>query len=224
MLSPAWNALNASKLFAWIIYNKRRLIKNENAIKRQLYRLLSIAVHLSKNGDGKMLTAYMEIMPVVASTAFVAESAEVIGNVVIGANSSIWFGAVVRGDMNNIRVGTNTNIQDRCVLHGVRDKYPVLIGNEVTIGHGAIIHGCNINDRVLIGMGAIILGGAIIGEESIVGAGALVVEDAVIPPRSLVVGSPAKIKRQVTDDEIIHARRLAQGYVELAQRYCTARG
>jgi gamma-carbonic anhydrase len=168
-----------------------------------------------------MKRAFMGIVPVIANTAFVAESSEVIGDVVLGPNSSIWFGAVARGDMNTIRVGENTNIQDHCVLHGVRNKYPVSIGNEVTIGHGAIIHGCTIEDRTLIGMGAIILGGAIIGAESIVGAGALVVEGSAIPPRSLVVGSPAKVKRPVTDDEILHARQLAQNYVELAMRYRT---
>jgi len=169
-----------------------------------------------------MLRTYLEITPVIADTVFVAESAEVIGKVRIEANSSIWFGAIIRGDTNCIRIGENVNIQDRCVLHVDKDKNPLWIGNGVTIGHGAIIHGCTIGDGALIGMGTIILGGAIIGEESIIGAGALVIENDIIPARSLVMGAPAEVRRQVTDAELLYAAQLARDYVELSLKYRAA--
>jgi carbonic anhydrase/acetyltransferase-like protein (isoleucine patch superfamily) len=168
-----------------------------------------------------MIKAFMGIMPAVADSAFIADSAEVIGDVVIGDNSSIWFGAIIRGDTHYIRIGERTNIQDRCVLHVDYGKNPVLMGHEITVGHGALIHGCTIKDCAMIGMGAIILSGALISEECIVGAGALIPQGAIIPPRSVVMGSPAKIKRSVTHDEIMDLRKRAQDYFELSRRYLT---
>ncbi|NLW17967.1 MAG: gamma carbonic anhydrase family protein [Firmicutes bacterium] len=144
---------------------------------------------------------------------FVAPSADVIGDVTVGAGSSIWYQAVLRGDMAPIIIGEQSNIQDGCLVHVATD-YPVRVGNYVTVGHGAILHGCTVEDGVLIGMGAIVLDGAVIGEGSIIGAGALIPEGKVIPPRSLVVGVPGKIIRQLDDAKaaelIAHAEKYAK--------------
>jgi gamma-carbonic anhydrase len=166
-----------------------------------------------------MIRAFMGTMPTIADSAFVAESAVIIGDVVIGQDSSIWYGTTIRGDVHYIRIGAGTNIQDQCVLHVDHGKNPVVIGNEVTVGHGAIIHGCTIKDGTLIGMGAIILSGALIREECIIGAGALVTEGTVIPPRSLVIGVPAKVKRPLTEGEVEELHRSARDYVKLSRHY-----
>ncbi|HXF03940.1 MAG TPA: gamma carbonic anhydrase family protein [Blastocatellia bacterium] len=157
--------------------------------------------------------------PVIADSVFIAKNASVIGDVEIGEHSSVWFQAVVRGDVNYIRVGRYTNIQDGSVVHVDRETSPARIGDYVTIGHRAIIHGCTIGDHCLIGMGAIILSDAVIGDYCLVAAGAVVREGQVIPPRSVVVGVPARILREVTPDEI---RRIEEGwrnYVELKDFY-----
>lgn len=132
---------------------------------------------------------------------FISDSADVLGDVTVGVGSSIWYGAVVRGDMSYIRIGKFTNIQDNATVH-VDTNQPTEIGDFVTIGHNAIIHGCKVENNTLIGMGAIILNGAVIGENSIIGAGSLITEKTIIPPNSLVIGTPGKVKRQVTDEEI----------------------
>ena len=156
--------------------------------------------------------------PSIAGTAFVAETAAVIGDVTVGEKASIWFGAVVRGDSNAIRLGARTNVQDLCVLH-VDHKHELSIGDEVTVGHRAILHGCTIEDRCLVGMGATVMNGAVIGAGSIVGAGALVTENTVVPPRSLVLGVPAKVRRELTDDEVASVARSASLYEEYASWY-----
>jgi len=157
--------------------------------------------------------------PQIDKTVFLAESCSVIGDVVIGANSSIWYGTVVRGDVMPIRIGERTSIQDNTVIHVTSERYGTIIGNDCTVGHSAIIHACTVEDFCLIGMGSIILDGARIGRGSLVGAGALVTPGTDIPPGSLVVGSPAKVKRPVNDKEREQIAYGAQHYVELAQRY-----
>lgn len=149
---------------------------------------------------------------------FIAQGAILRGNITIGDNSSIWFNAVVRGDTAPIEIGKDTNIQDNCVLH-VDDGAALYIGNQVTIGHGAIVHGCTIDDNTLIGMGAIILNHAIIGKNCIIGAGALITQNTVIPDNSLVIGNPGKIKRVLTPTEIKDISDNAAHYVKEAAIY-----
>lgn len=143
----------------------------------------------------------------------------VIGDVVMGEDCSVWFHAVIRGDVHYIRIGNRTNIQDLCMLHVTHDTHPLLIGNEVTVGHHVVLHGCTIKDRVLVGMGAIIMDGAVIGEDSVVGAGALVTEGTIVPPQSLILGSPAKVKRPVTEQELRWIKESAENYVRYARKY-----
>jgi carbonic anhydrase/acetyltransferase-like protein (isoleucine patch superfamily) len=143
----------------------------------------------------------------------VDQSAQVIGDVTLGPEASVWMNCVVRGDVHRIRVGARSNIQDGTIVHVMRGTHPTTIGDQVTIGHGCLIHGCTIEDRCLIGMGAIVLNGAVIGADSIVAAGALVTERTVIPPRSLVMGSPGKVKRALTDAEVASILDYAARYV-----------
>lgn len=161
-----------------------------------------------------MLRAYKDITPAVARTAYVDDSAQVIGDVHVGEESSIWMNAVVRGDVNVIRIGNRTNIQDGTVVHVMRDpSHPTMLGDDITVGHGAIVHGCTIGSVCLVGMGAILLNGVQVGEGSIVAAGTLLPEGAVVPPRSLVMGSPGKVRRSVTDDEYAFILQSARNYV-----------
>jgi carbonic anhydrase/acetyltransferase-like protein (isoleucine patch superfamily) len=160
-----------------------------------------------------MLRPFRGRLPAVHPTAFVDESAQVIGDVTIGAESSVWMGSILRGDVNAIRIGARTNVQDGTVIHVQRNTHATVIGNDVTIGHGALLHGCTIADRVLVGIGAILLNGANIGEDCIVAAGALVPESVTVPPRSLVMGSPAKVRRPLTDDEVRMVLAYAANYV-----------
>ena len=145
-----------------------------------------------------------------------------IGDVEIGEESSVWMNVVMRGDVHRIRVGERTNIQDGTVVHVMRGTHPTTIGSDVTIGHAAIVHGCSIADRILIGMGAILLNGVQIGEDSIVAAGTLVTEESRIPPRSLVMGSPGKVKRQLTDAEVVSILEYSKRYVEYRLDYVHA--
>jgi carbonic anhydrase/acetyltransferase-like protein (isoleucine patch superfamily) len=160
-----------------------------------------------------MLRAYRGTVPTVHETAYIDESAQVIGDVVIGEASSIWMLVVIRGDVHRIRIGKRTNVQDGTVIHVMRDTHATHIGDDVTIGHGAIVHGCTIEDRCLIGMGAVLLNGATVGHDSIVAAGTLLVEEAQIPPRSLVMGSPGKVRRSLTDAEVASILDYANRYV-----------
>jgi len=153
-----------------------------------------------------------------AEAAFVAGSATVVGDVVLGRDTSIWYGAVLRGDLKGIRVGERSNIQDGTILHVTREL-GVEVGEDVTVGHGAILHGCIVERECLIGMGAIILDGALIGEGSIVAAGSLVPEGRIIPPGSLAMGTPAKIVREVRAEERQKIRELSQAYIELARAH-----
>ena len=166
-----------------------------------------------------MLRPYRGRLPVVHPTAYVDVSAQVIGDVDIGADSSVWMNAVVRGDVNTIRIGDRSNIQDGTVVHVMHETHPTRIGDDVTIGHAAVVHGCTIGNRVLIGMGATILNGAVVGEDSIVAAGSLVTEGAVIPPRSLVMGSPAKVRRPLSDEDVASILEYAANYVRYKKDY-----
>jgi carbonic anhydrase/acetyltransferase-like protein (isoleucine patch superfamily) len=153
-----------------------------------------------------------------AGFCFVADSAEVIGNVELGEDVGIWFGVVIRGDNERIRVGTGTNIQDLCVLHSDPGS-PLTIGANCTVGHRAILHGCTIGDGTLVGMGATVLNGATIGKNCLIGAGALVTEAKAIPDGSLVLGAPGKVARMLTADEIVGLGKSAERYVANARRF-----
>jgi carbonic anhydrase/acetyltransferase-like protein (isoleucine patch superfamily) len=159
-----------------------------------------------------MIRPHRGRLPRVHPTAFIDDSAQVIGDVEIGDESSIWMCVAVRGDVNWIRIGRRTNIQDGSVVHGMLGTHPISVGDNVSIGHGALIHGCTIEDRCLIGMGAILLNGSRVGTGSIVAAGTLLVEGFQVPPRSLVMGSPGKVKRSLTDDEVAGIQGYADRY------------
>ena len=156
--------------------------------------------------------------PVIHSSAFIAEGAVVKGDVIIGENSSVWYHATIRADRAPIRIGDNSNIQDNCVVH-VDEGDEVRIGNGVTVGHSAIIHACTVGDNTLVGMGAILLNNCVIGKNCIIGAGALITQNTIIPDNSLVLGSPGKVKREVTPEEIESNRRNAMHYVEEGRIY-----
>jgi len=166
-----------------------------------------------------MIRPYRSIFPRIHSTAFVDESAHVIGDVEIGEESSVWMNVVIRGDVNIIRIGNRTNIQDGTVVHVMQQTHATLIGDDVTVGHAAILHGCIIHDRCLIGMGALLLNGAEIGEDTIVAAGTLVPEGMKIPPRSLVMGRPAVRKRELTDTDVATIKSYAERYVDYRKDY-----
>jgi carbonic anhydrase/acetyltransferase-like protein (isoleucine patch superfamily) len=166
-----------------------------------------------------MILPYRGRWPKIHETAFVAPSADIIGDVELGSNSSVWFQCVIRGDVNHIRIGNKTNIQDHSMLHVTRVKSPLKIGNEVTVGHRVMLHGCTVGNRVLVGMGAIVLDDAEIGDECIIGAGTLITKKMVIPPGSLVMGSPGKVVRAITDEERAFLAKSAANYVGDATEY-----
>ena len=159
-----------------------------------------------------MLYKYNNIIPDIDPTAYVAPTATVLGDVIIGAGSSVWFGAVLRGDIDRIRVGTHSSIQDNVTVHVTGGIYPTLIGNNVIVGHGAILHGCTLEDRCLIGMGAVILDNAVIGKGAMVAAGALVRENQVVPPETLVAGVPATVRRNLNEDDRQNISRILNNY------------
>ncbi|WP_125152164.1 gamma carbonic anhydrase family protein [Clostridium rectalis] len=165
-----------------------------------------------------MIYKFKNLQPNIHESCFIAKSSDLIGSVILGENSSVWFGSVIRGDSNNIVVGENTNIQDNCTLH-VDSNAELKIGDNVTIGHNVILHGCNIGNCSLIGMGSIILNNARIGENTIVGAKSLVTQDKEIPSGVLCIGSPAKVVRNLTEDEIRNLKYSADHYVQLADMY-----
>ncbi|HEY8535727.1 MAG TPA: gamma carbonic anhydrase family protein [Vicinamibacterales bacterium] len=167
-----------------------------------------------------MIRAFKGIAPDIAPDVYVDPSAQIIGDVVIGTESSVWMNVVVRGDVNHIRIGRRTNLQDGTIVHVMRDpSHPTIVGDEVTVGHGAILHGCTIEDRCLIGMGAVLLNGSRVGEGSIIAAGTLLPEGMVVPPRSLVMGSPGRIRRPITDEEYAFIAGSADNYVRYRLDY-----
>ena len=169
-----------------------------------------------------MILPYNGRRPEIPATAYVADSADLIGDVTLGDDASVWFRAVLRGDVHSIRVGARSNVQDGAVLHGMKDKYPVILGDEVTVGHNVTLHGCAIENLCLIGMGAIILNNVRVGEGSIIAAGSLLTEGTVVPPRSLFLGAPAKLHLQLTDDDLAVIRRYATNYVGYKDAYLAA--
>jgi carbonic anhydrase/acetyltransferase-like protein (isoleucine patch superfamily) len=170
-----------------------------------------------------MIRSYQGHVPVIPESCYVDVSAQVLGDVVLGENSSIWMNAVVRGDVHSIRIGSNSNVQDCAVLHGMRYKHPVHVGDWVTIGHNATVHGCVVEDACLIGMNATILNGARIGEGSIIAAGALIPEGVVIPPRSLVAGLPGKVRRELGDADREQILMYARNYLDYTKFYLEER-
>ncbi|HEX9049037.1 MAG TPA: gamma carbonic anhydrase family protein [Anaeromyxobacter sp.] len=157
--------------------------------------------------------------PRLAASAFLAAGSVVVGDVEIGDGSSLWFGTIVRGDVNHVRIGARTNVQDLGVVHVTSRTHPTVIGDDVTVGHRAVLHGCTIRDRCLVGIGAIVLDGAVVGPDAMVGAGALVPPGMVVPPGTLVLGAPARVKRPLTPDEIAFLRTSAANYAGYAARY-----
>ncbi len=175
-----------------------------------------------------MIYPFKKWTPVLGTNSWVAPSADVVGNVTMGEASSIWFGCVIRGDVHYISIGDRTNIQDLSMIHvthykkeDMSDGNPTIIGSDVTIGHRVMMHGCTIEDACLIGMSATILDGAVIGRESIVGAGSLVTKNKVFPPRSLIMGSPAKVVRELNDEEVQELYASASRYVTFKSDYQT---
>lgn len=167
---------------------------------------------------GAIIERYLAQVPRLAEDAFVAAGAAIVGDVGVGEGASVWYGCVLRGDINRIQLGARSNLQDGCVVH-VGDRDPALIGADVVVGHRALIHGCQIEDGVLVGMGAILLDGAVIGHGSVIAAGSLVTAGTRVPPRSLVLGVPGKVTQALTDaDEAFH-RGLAAKYTRLAHNY-----
>ncbi len=166
-----------------------------------------------------MKLTYNGKVPEIHESAYVAGNAIVLGDVVIGADSSVWFNAVVRGDENYIRIGSRTNVQDNCVLHVTHKTHPLFLGDDITIGHGAVVHGCRIKNACLIGIGAVVLDGAVVGEQSIVAAGSVVKEGMIVPPRTLVAGVPAVVKRELTQEDIDYIMSLTNNYIEIAKAY-----
>jgi carbonic anhydrase/acetyltransferase-like protein (isoleucine patch superfamily) len=166
-----------------------------------------------------MIRTYRGVLPRIADSAYIDPSAQVIGDVVIGERSSVWPNVAIRGDVNHIRIGNETSIQDNCVLHVDHQVFPCIVGNRVTVGHSAVLHGCVVEDGALIGIGAIVLNGAKIGTGSIVAAGALVPEGMEVPANMLVMGTPAKVKRAVTEEEQRRFQQNCDNYVKITAIY-----
>ena len=164
------------------------------------------------------LDAFLSKRPTLGTGVYIAQGATVVGDVTLGDYSSVWFNAVLRGDINRIVVGHHSNIQDNAVLH-LADRLPCLLGNYVTVGHAAVIHACTIDDEVLVGMSSVVLDGAVVGARSIIGAGAIVPQGMHIPPGSLVLGMPAKVVRQLAPEEQSELRQMAEKYVQVAAYY-----
>jgi carbonic anhydrase/acetyltransferase-like protein (isoleucine patch superfamily) len=166
-----------------------------------------------------MIRSYQGKTPTVPASCYVDGSAQLIGDVVLGEQASVWMNAVLRGDVNSIRVGARSNVQDCAVLHGMRYVYPVIVGEMVTIGHNATVHGCVLEDEVLVGIGATILNNARIGEGSIIAAGAVIPEQTVIPPNSLVAGVPGKVKKTLGDEDRKMILKYAHNYLDYTAIY-----
>lgn len=166
-----------------------------------------------------MIKSFAGKAPQLGAGTWVADNATVIGDVVLGPRSSIWYGAVVRGDVEKIRIGADTNIQDNSVIHVDSSGFATVVGSRVTVGHRVVLHGCTIGDGALIGIGAVIMNGAEVGEGALVGAGALVSPGMKIPPGVLAVGAPARVKRALTDEEKADLRESAEHYAELAREH-----
>jgi carbonic anhydrase/acetyltransferase-like protein (isoleucine patch superfamily) len=166
-----------------------------------------------------MLTTYHGHSPQIDPTAYVQQSAQLVGDVVIGAQSSVWFNVVIRGDVHPVRIGARTNIQDNSTVHVTGGRWATIIGDEVTVGHAVVLHGCRVGNRCLVGIGAIILDGAEIADECLIGAGSVVTPRTNVPPRSLLLGSPAKVVRSLDAEELVRLEQSALAYVAHAASY-----
>jgi len=170
-----------------------------------------------------MIRSYKGVLPKTPASCYVDESAQLIGDVVLGENASVWMNAVLRGDVNAIRIGENSNVQDCSVLHGMKDKYAVSVGDWVTVGHSVTLHGCTIGNRCLIGMGAVILNNARVGEGSIIAAGTLIPENTTVEPYSLWMGVPGQFRRKLGEEEQEMILRYAKNYLEYKEQYLKER-
>jgi len=166
-----------------------------------------------------MIKDFRDLSPKIHESVFIAENATVIGDVEIGEESSVWFGSVLRGDVNFIRIGARVNVQDGSVIHVSSKTHPTVLEDEITLGHRVTLHGCYIETGCLIGIGAIILDGVRVGRDSLVAAGSLLTPNMQIPPRSMVMGSPARVKRELDEDEIYGLKHFWQNYIELSKIY-----
>lgn len=166
-----------------------------------------------------MVKSFQDILPKIHETAFIAENAIIIGDVEIGEGASIWYGSILRGDVNFIRIGARTNIQDMTMIHVSRRDFPTVVERDVTVGHGVTLHGCYVEKGCLIGIGATLLDGVRVGANSLIAAGSLVTPNTIIPPKSFVLGAPARVKRELTDEEIERIDENCRNYVELSQIY-----
>lgn len=166
-----------------------------------------------------MLYKFMDCYPTVDDTCFVAKSADIIGNVFLEESVSVWFNAVLRGDTNYIHIGKGSNIQDNCVVHVNKGETPAIVGEYSSIGHNVTLHGCSIGNNCLVGMGSIVMDGAIIGDNTIIGAGSLITGGKKIPSGVLVVGSPGKVIRKLSENEIESLKKNADGYINIAKQY-----
>lgn len=171
-----------------------------------------------------MIRSYKGVMPTIPASCFVDPSAQVIGDVVLGEDASIWMNAVLRGDVHSIRVGRNSNVQDNAVLHGMLSQWPVILGDDVTVGHSVVLHGCVVEDRCLIGMGAIILNGARVGQDSIIAAGTLIPEGKRVEPGSLWMGVPGKFRRTLSDEEKASILTYRTNYLDYKNQYLREAG
>ena len=171
-----------------------------------------------------MIHAYRGVVPKVHLSAWIADSADVIGDVELGEESSVWFSTVIRGDVNFVRVGRGTNLQDGTVVHVNRNGTPTILEDYVTVGHAARLHGCHIKSNCLVGIGAVVLDGAVLEEECVVAAGAVVAPGTLVPKGSLLMGTPARVKRSVTEKDLELIYRSAKGYIALAAEYRAAPG
>ncbi len=169
-----------------------------------------------------MILSHHGCKPKIHESCFIAPSADVIGEVSIGQQSSVWFQVVIRGDVNWITIGERTNIQDQSLLHVTRKRHPLKVGDDVTVGHSVTLHGCTVGDRVLVGMGATLMDGCVIGDECVVAAGSLVTEGKTFPPKSLIMGSPARVARPLTAEELGFLKVSAENYVRDGEEYKTS--
>ena len=166
-----------------------------------------------------MIRKFQTIFPKIDDTAFIADDAIIIGDVEIGEDASVWYGSIIRGDVNYIRIGARTNIQDGTIVHVSSKTHATILEDEITVGHRVTLHGCHIESGCLIGIGAILMDGVRVGRNSLIGAGSLLTPGTQIPPRSLVLGSPARVKRELTDDELAYLDKSWRNYVELKKHY-----
>ena len=170
-----------------------------------------------------MIKSFAGKHPKIHETSFVTDDALIIGDVEIGEEASVWFGSIIRGDVNHIRIGDRTNIQDACVIHVSSKDHPTILEHEITVGHRVTLHGCYVETGCLIGIGSIVLDGARIGRRSLVAAGSVVTPGTMIPPESMVMGAPARVKRALTPDELENLSHSWRNYVELGRRYISER-